>query len=530
MGKIDRDGKKLKLTVFLIKEGYQKIDDFLENGSLMSASVSSHGTEGTLFYRGGFRTEPPWVSLFKDVPGFDATQIFNEGSRAIFVTRVVRRWFCFTFGHTRHLIAEGAIERNFGLIVALNLGDPEAIKAIDKTNISHVALQSREQAGRDVGFDGFEFDTEIDLLKSVTAKGLSVDGEEQETYSGRDSISVYTRVDISRLSEIAKELYKAFESTAYLDRYPWVGKITQERDPSLVIQLDAAAVSTINHGDFTKIWLAVPEVIAWEDVDGFAFRMLSNNPRKAGPAVYPDVDLKDWLAERKLNGKVTLAHLQNQRVYQCFKDERAPVTWSIYRCLNAEIDLRGEKFVLNDGDWYHIDSDFVTDVDTFYHGIAASKLQLPNFGTMKEPEYLKTVSKTTATLALMDRKMILIGGGRSRIEFCDLFSRNGDIIHVKYYGGSALLSHLFSQAVVSADCFLHEVEFRRKLNNHLPNGFKLNNPMAAPTAEDYTVCMAIMSKVPGPLEIPFFSKVSMKHAVRLIQKMNYHVTKLKVAR
>ena len=42
--------------------------------------------------------------------------------------------------------------------------------------------------------------------------------------------------------------------------------------------------------------------------------------------------------------------------------------------------------------------------------------------------------------------------------------------------------------------------------------------------------MAIMSKIPGPLEIPFFSKVSMKHAVRSIQKMNYNVTKLKIDR
>jgi uncharacterized protein (TIGR04141 family) len=130
----------------------------------------------------------------------------------------------------------------------------------------------------------------------------------------------------------------------------------------------------------------------------------------------------------------------------------------------------------------------------------------------------------------MDRKMIMIGGGKSRVEFCDIFSKHRDVIHVKQYGGSSLLSHLFSQAVVSADCFLHESGFRAKVNGHLPEAFRFANPAAAPVASQYTICMAIMSKVPGSLEIPFFSKVSMKHAVRSIQKMNFNVTKLKIDR
>jgi uncharacterized protein (TIGR04141 family) len=121
-------------------------------------------------------------------------------------------------------------------------------------------------------------------------------------------------------------------------------------------------------------------------------------------------------------------------------------------------------------------------------------------------------------------------GGKSRVEFCDLYSKNKDIIHVKQYGGSSLLSHLFSQAVVSADCFLHEIAFRQDVNGLLPPGFKFADPTKAPTPSAYTVCVAIMSKVPGPLEIPFFSKVSLKHAVKSLQKMNFNVTKLKIER
>lgn len=530
MAKIQHGGRKLRLTTFLVKEGYQKVEDFLEVEHLNKVELHSRGNPATLFWRGGFQTKPSWASIFEGLPGFDASKIVNQGSRAVLAIRISKRWFCFTFGYARHLLRELAIERNFGLIVALNLGDPEAIKALDKTNISHVALQSREQAGRDVGFDGFEFDTDIDLLKSVTVKGSVIDGEEQETYSGRDSISVVTHVEVDVFADLAKRLIKAYENTAYLERYPWIGKITQERDKGIITQLDSALVSAINIDDVGKIWLAVPEVIAWEDVDGFAFRMPPGDQQKSGPIIYPDIDLETWLNTVKLKGAVTLAQLSNRKVYQCFKDGHEPTTWNVYRCLNAEIDLTDNKYILNDGEWYHVDSAYVKDVDAFYQSIEPSKMTLPNYGTKREPQYLKDLCKTHNQFALMDRKTIMIGGGKSRVEFCDLFSNQNDIVHVKHYGGSSLLSHLFSQAVVSSDCFLHESEFRASVNDYLPHGFKLANPAVAPAANQYTVCMAIMSKAPGPLEIPFFSKVSMKHAVRSIQKMNYKVAKLKIDR
>ncbi len=52
----------------------------------------------------------------------------------------------------------------------------------------------------------------------------------------------------------------------------------------------------------------------------------------------------------------------------------------------------------------------------------------------------------------MDKKNIPYGGGYSRIEFCDLFSKSKQMIHVKRYGGSSVLSHLFNQGLVSGEC------------------------------------------------------------------------------
>jgi uncharacterized protein (TIGR04141 family) len=100
---------------------------------------------------------------------------------------------------------------------------------------------------------------------------------------------------------------------------------------------------------------------------------------------------------------------------------------------------------------------------------------------------------------------------------------------VKKSGGAKLLSHLFSQVLVSGDCFVHEAAFRVEVNKLLPQGFKHANAKDQPTARDYEVCIAVMSKVKGPLELPFFSKVSLKHAVRNLRNFGYRVTKLKIA-
>ena len=128
--------KKHKLTVFLIKEGYNTIESFLSVDGFNRIDVSlEEDDHATLIYKGGFLSKPSWVTIFEDLHGFDSSTIWNQSSRAIFVVKHIGRYFCFTFGHARHLIDELSYERNFGLIVALNLSDPEAIKSIDKTSM-----------------------------------------------------------------------------------------------------------------------------------------------------------------------------------------------------------------------------------------------------------------------------------------------------------------------------------------------------------------------------------------------------------
>ena len=128
----------------------------------------------------------------------------------------------------------------------------------------------------------------------------------------------------------------------------------------------------------------------------------------------------------------------------------------------------------------------------------------------------------------MDKKNIRYGGGASQIEFCDLFTRNRVMVHVKRYGGSSVLSHLFAQGVVSATLFLQDSDFRRKVNQALPASHRLSRPERRPNVQHYEVAFAIVSRSRGDLALPFFSKVNLRNACQTLTGFGYQVTLTKI--
>ena len=147
-------------------------------------------------------------------------------------------------------------------------------------------------------------------------------------------MTINTHVNLDTFPEIAHRLFKAFRSTRYKSRYPWFDKITEERDPAVIAQLNEALVAGIIAKTFTKIWLAVPEVLQWEDIEGFVFKAVHSggDVRRAGPVVYQDLDLEEWIHVVRLGDELTLDHLRKRRVFLLYKDGREPTSWRIYRC------------------------------------------------------------------------------------------------------------------------------------------------------------------------------------------------------
>jgi len=103
------------------------------------------------------------------------------------------------------------------------------------------------------------------------------------------------------------------------------------------------------------------------------------------------------------------------------------------------------------------------------------------------------------------------------VEFCDIFTKSKIMIHVKRYGGSGVLSHLFSQGVTSASLLLWDEGFRKALNRGLPVTHRFGNP-----------AYAIASQSEGELVLPFFSRVTLRNAYRQLSNYGFKVTCSKI--
>jgi uncharacterized protein (TIGR04141 family) len=271
--------------------------------------------------------------------------------------------------------------------------------------------------------------------------------------------------------------------------------------------------------------LAVPEVIDWADVKGFRF----GQAKKA--ALEADIHLADYVTSVRDLESLTVKRLRQNRVVGISAStDLATYEWPVYKCLYAELDTSSGSYVLDNGKWYKVDTDIVRDVERELKGISVSGLKLPRYKLGEgEPGYNKhAVSTKPNAYALMDRKLIPFGGGRSKIEFCDIYVKGNAMIHVKRYGGSNTLSYLFNQGVVAASLFLWDSRFRKELNQRLPTSHQLTNPAVRPKAESFEVAFGIISQSRSKLVLPFFSRVALRNAYRTLSSFGYRVTCTKI--
>jgi uncharacterized protein (TIGR04141 family) len=514
------EDKKYKLSIYLIKESYTDDTQIVPKcGEMNSYEIPDEvGRLGTLYIKTNYVSVPKWADFFCDIFLPEDIGLATKSARAVFIVAINNKKLCLTFGHAHFLIEPLAIVRNFGMKVALNVGGETSLRAVDKTCLDVVEIKSKEQSSKEVGIETFDFDFETDILKSITAK--NEDGS--STLSGRDSVSIGAAVKLDTLREFLSDILTKYESDAYKEKFSWVDNVAEERDKSVIARLIQLLIEKIMVLD-PRVWLAIPEVIIWEEISGFAYK------KRRNPVVRQDIHLERWINEVVNDDDIDINYLKRKKVFLYDVNHDLYKHWPVYHCLNAEIDLDGQKYILNDGSWYLLNTDFVDDVNGFYDAIEVSSIELPPYGTKKEPEYNNYVATTYPNkFDLMDRKTIHVGGGRSSVEFCDLYTTDKQMIHVKKYGGSSVLSHLFQQGVVSGELFISNNSFWNEVNSRLSDDFKLEDVERKPNPAEYEICYAIMSAVPGDLHIPFFSKVVMKNAVKRLQVYGYKVTKKKI--
>lgn len=521
-----KEEKKVNhLSVFLIKQPFASSEEVVKTEACaapVEVAIAGHEA-GQLFVRKNPPSPPKWSALFKEF--IDPKDLAVPGVAAAFFIQVQGRCFVLAFGQGgRFLLKDDVIEERFGLLCALNAVDPKSFRCVDVQSLNAIESQMRIQSGQETTPDQFGLSVEQDMLKAIV--GAPKNPALGNRMAGSDALSVSVRLDLSDLPFLLDQYRQLFEAELNAEDYQWVNNISTTKSAAVIGALESALEARLAADQFDGIWLSIPEIIEWTMVKGFMY-----SPHGGG-VLHPDINMHGFRAT--VDGPLTLEVLRSRQVHCADADhKRVFKSWSVFKCLYAEIELGGVTHVLNDGKWFNIAKDFVERTKADYAAIPVSALKLPEYQGGGEGAYNAQVAALEPAVydLLDDKKKVMHGGGHGQVEICDLFSTKRELIHVKMYGKSSVLSHLFAQGFVSGQLIQIDSKFREKVRAQLsPTHRDLLDIDPKPGHESFTITYAVISDAPGAdLHLPFFSKVNLVNTRKVLCGFGFKVELLKIA-
>lgn len=514
---------KLALNVYLLRGEIDeplKVVDVSKFTEKVNISAGD-GATAELFY-GESESPPEWFTQLK--PLFDRVGPQDLRTRTVggvLTCKVDDRWFVASFGHGWQRIKTAAVEPNFGIRCVLNLCKKDGLKAIRRDRISDDYIQAIEQIPDEDDIFRFGIDVDRDLLRGV--KAGSPKGENfGPQVVGSDAFKAEIDLGKETISSFLNRCLSLYSRADYKSNFSWIDNVSAVRDAQLIAELERRLVRAVGIG-ISGISLCVPEFLSWDGYDTFSF-----SPARRGQApVSEPLTISQWKASagfKSAGARVAVADLTSNFVYA--RSTARPELrgkWTLLECLHGVIKFKRERYLAHGGQWFRIAAEFVKQIDEKLAQIPESTLTFPS-PKLAEPEgeYNERVSKASAsTFQLLDKKNVMHGGGKSRIEICDLLTADGQMVCVKPWGGSSgSLSHLFQQALVSAQLVYEDEVFQRSASAKIKSSHKSAWKSVCDPTVDTEIVLAVL-RGPKKEHLPFFAKVSMVTTASALKRMRF---------
>ncbi|EFN9188570.1 TPA: TIGR04141 family sporadically distributed protein [Escherichia coli] len=516
---------KIKLSIYKTKRFSDDIDQVLNLERVKRpVEFEMEDARAYLYVKEYMDPKPPeWTTFFMDQnPGIEPDFFgMNSSTGAVLVIEANNSRYLIPFGTGHHLINDGSIVKGFGLKTTLNSIEHKKIRSLDKGSHNETNLLTRSQSSKEVDIYNLKIDSEMDILTTLT--GTSTEDILGSKITGKDAFVIMPDIELKAIPALLTKI-----DSIYLlplpEEFEWVNNI-KEADEQEVEILDSLLIDRIKEKDFNDLWLGEPEIVDWENQIGYCFDKRQRFIHET-LSIY---HVCDYFDGKKT--EVTVDELKKNYLHVLNADFESIKKWFLYRCLYAEIKEGDQNYILRDSIWYVADRNFVSTIDDEMKKIIhyEESDKFPVYSYKREEDYNKKLCQNDNSFTHMDQKFIHHGGGKSKIEFCDLIRGQSDFIHVKYYTGSQSMSHLFSQGFIGSELFISDSEFRGKLNEKLPAHIKLADHINRPDAKKYKLVFAIASNKNLPEDLPLFSKVNLKNFHKSITNFGYEVRICKIA-
>ena len=517
MKAMSKMANKNKLSIYLIKSGIIDIEDIFDKPEKIQ-EFQKYPDGSVVYFVPSYVHEPSWLSSLFHKTGHN--DLLQANSRVVLLKKLKideeTKLFALTFGYARFLFKDDILEEQFGMRIILNSIKQNQIRRLSKSSVGSNHKYSDEQLPKNSDISEFGFDINRDLMRNVSGKSDD-DVFEKSMLTGGDIFSLTVERDIENIDEFLIFCYKRYKENTYKEKFAWVDNIKYVKDKTTISLLNQKLIEEIKAKNYDKVWMAVPEVVSWEDIKDFKI----SGVKDTDGDIYIETVVGSLRSEL-----IDITQLQSKKIYarSAADDDKNAYEWTAYKCIIAEIDLDGKQYCLNDGKWYRIDNAFVSTINEQYSSIDLCETDFAEYtNNAKEDVYNSELHDFLNGSYLLHTYKISIGGGQgNNIEPCDLFWDN-KMIHVKKNGGSSVLSHLFNQALVAGQAWL-DADFRNQLRQKMLAAGEPDCIIEPFISSEYEIVIAIINKFHEERpKIPFFSKVAVCFATTNMEHLGYRV-------
>ncbi len=322
--------KTNKISVYLIKT-VVSLKDVLKKDDYKQMSLNG---KNSFYYDESHSYKPSWIQGFFNNE-LDNIDLFNQSSKGVYFVKTTikskERYFAVPFGYGYSIINKNYCVDDFGLKTVLNLVDRDSIRKIGKRTLSSEPKNTIEQLSKIGNIADFGIDIEQDLIEEITGKpNDSFFGDNLVT--GKLAFTASVKVSVSNVEDFLKKCFEYYEKDDYKKNFAFIDQVKEIKDTKKLNEKLVAKLKDEQLQDVSA-WMAIPEIIEWEDVAGFSYSGKKEN-------LVDDItieDFKESLTEDQKD-KLDYDFLRKNKVY-CFRsssDEEYD-NWSYFKCLYCEM-------------------------------------------------------------------------------------------------------------------------------------------------------------------------------------------------
>lgn len=522
--------KTQKLSIFLHKKEVDSFDSCIKktsrDKSMMSNVKQEIGLPGKIYVHESIETVPDWKETLERLTTKTLNISSNSSNKAVVVFKHSNRYFSVVYGYGRSMLEDGSIERNFGLIVAANLIDPQKIRSLNSMTIEDTIVDTQKQSMFYSNQTALQVDTNKEILKSVS--GAPRLESEARFLVGTDSLTATRKMKIEDIQDSIKFYYEAYSKNNYKKNgFAWLDNVKKEKDRKTIENLDNELVFSVQN-ESDRITIGPNRIMDWENIYGLFF---TGNGKVDFDNLDMTLDYEKYLDNFKPNIDV-LAKLKRDKINAFTNTKEEFVISKVYDGIIYELVFEGKKYLLCNGDWFKVNNDFYKEIKEKISSCFVCSVQLPKLKLReREDAYNKRICDSNEEFALLDKENYNVPGyAYSKIEPCDILTKDNKFIHVKKNDSSSKLSHLFTQGTVSAQLLSSNPKFRKHINSKVKKKLGPTFLKAGGQNQDYEVVYAIVDRREKELFeiLPFFSMVSLAQSLELLKQMQYKYSLMKI--